>query len=393
MAGFLKTKEAAQMLGVSEDELNEIRQRQEIRAFKDGSEWKFKEEDVQELMGKRGSGPAAEGDDVLISDQEEGDTSSSGTVLSQSPGQMAHESDIEVDSGKTDETPIQSDVTLGDEESGLGSQFDDLEALELGTEGGGDMSPTSLGQASDFAASGDDDFTVSDDAAPVDNLASTVDLTAGDDEMVLGPSGSDVTLGGGESGISLLSPSDSGLSLDDEPLDITESESAVESLELGEDDMISLEEEAEPDAATQLKSDDDFLLTPLDSAADDPDSSSQVIELDESSEVLDTAETMLGGEPSGMASLLDDEDLVGAAADPLAQAPLGAASAALMPSAVPEFPYSIWNVLSLFLCVVLMTLTGIFMYDLLRNIWAWDEAAPMNVKLMDKILELIEPPK
>ena len=184
------------------------------------------------------------------------------------------------------------------------------------------------------------------------------------------------------------------MSLDDEPLDITESESAVESLELGEDDMISLEEEAEPDAATQLKSDDDFLLTPLDSAADDPDSSSQVIELDESSEVLDTAETMLGGEPGSMASLLDDEDFAGdPAADPLGAAPLGATSAALMPAATPEFPYSIWNVLFLFLCVVLMTLTGIMMYDLLRNIWAWDEAAPMNVKLMDKILELLEPPK
>ena len=103
---------------------------------------------------------------------------------------------------------------------------------------------------------------------------SDLDLTAAgeglsDDELVLGGSsgaGSDVTLGG-DSGISLVDPADSGLSLE-EPLDLAAA--GDESLELGEDNMISLADEAiDHDAATQLKSDDDFLLTPAVEAGDE----------------------------------------------------------------------------------------------------------------------------
>src|SRR6476646_12215347 len=73
--------------------------------------------------------------------------------------------------------------------------------------------------------------------------------------------GSDVTLGSGDSGIN-LKPSDSGLSLEEEPLDLGGG-SGLESLELPEDDgVVALEgEAADQEASTQLKADNEFLLS------------------------------------------------------------------------------------------------------------------------------------
>ena len=68
----------------------------------------------------------------------------------------------------------------------------------------------------------------------------------------------------GASGISLVDPSDSGLSLD-EPVELS---GDSESLELGEDDMLTLPEESD-EGLDEMPGDDDFLLTPLDEADDD----------------------------------------------------------------------------------------------------------------------------
>src|SRR5690606_18697570 len=93
-------------------------------------------------------------------------------------------------------------------------------------------------------------------------------------------------VGGGESGFMLE---------DDDALQL-ESDSSSDALELPEDvDVVALDEElADPDAATQLKSDEDFDLTPVAGAIDDEsDSGSQVIALD--TEALDAdAPTQLG---------------------------------------------------------------------------------------------------
>src|SRR5207247_5165786 len=93
--------------------------------------------------------------------------------------------------------------------------------------------------------------------------------------------GSDVTLGSGDSGIN-LAPSDSGLSLEEEPLDLGGG-SAVESLELPEDEgVVALEgEAADQDASTQLKADNEFLLSAGEAMdEDESDSGSQVIALE-----------------------------------------------------------------------------------------------------------------
>ena len=49
MAKFIQLEEAAKILGVSVEKLNKMRESHEVRGFRDGSSWKFREEDVQQL--------------------------------------------------------------------------------------------------------------------------------------------------------------------------------------------------------------------------------------------------------------------------------------------------------------------------------------------------------
>jgi hypothetical protein len=227
----------------------------------------------------------------------------------------------------------------------------------------------------------------------------------------------------GDSGISLLDPSDSGLSLESAPLDL--GGSAVESLGLGDDDMILTEDEASAaeagnaagisgagisgagisglsdlggEVAADDQSDDDFLLTPLEEgAAEESDSGSQVIALDDDVE-FEEAGPLDGGGGGGL--LEDDlgEGLGSAAAlgsAALAPAPMqnmsaAAAGAAPGVAAAPEAPFSGWNVASLALCAVLLLFCGMFAFDLLRNMWSWNEAYSVNSSMMDMLLKLFE---
>src|SRR5262249_21620838 len=99
-----------------------------------------------------------------------------------------------------------------------------------------------------------------------------------DDDQVLGD-GSDVTLSGGSSGINIISPSDSGLALDEVPLDLSGSAPMGSSLDLGMGSSIS---EADVSGIEPLAIDvgpeskvGDFQLTPLgeDEGEEEKDSS------------------------------------------------------------------------------------------------------------------------
>jgi hypothetical protein len=102
-------------------------------------------------------------------------------------------------------------------------------------------------------------------------------------------------------------------------------------------------------------------------------------------------------EDGGVAAMLDED--LGAEAD-MAGAPagfgaLGDPSAAATPltatgPALPEMPYSIWNVLSLALCAIVLIFCGMFMYDLMRNMWSWENTYEVNSSMMDTIIGWIE---
>ena len=51
--------------------------------------------------------------------------------------------------------------------------------------------------------------------------------------------------------------------------------------------------------------------------------------------------------------------------------------------------YTVWNVVSLGACALILSLTGIMMLDLMRNIWSWDTPYSFNSTIMDMILNIV----
>jgi len=221
---------------------------------------------------------------------------------------------------------------------------------------------------------------------------------AGDDDLLLNdPSGSDITLDSGDSGINLISPSDSGLALDDIPLDMGGS-AILSSLSLeGSDPEISLiarDTDGAGQSEAALQTDDDFQLTPLSEGAGDSDgdSSSQVIALD--AEIENLGDASLGGLDEVSFEEVEDEGVVlsedfgDAPADDLGMAYVETASVG-RPPAGSEQPYTTWNVVLLSSCGVMLLLAGTMGIDLVRNMWGWNENLSINSSLMDAILGLL----
>jgi excisionase family DNA binding protein len=190
-----------------------------------------------------------------------------------------------------------------------------------------------------------------------------------DDEGVLGD-GSDVTLSSESSGINIISPSDSGLALDEVSLDLSGSAPIGSSLDLGNlsaDDM-PLEPLAVGSDMGKSKA-GDFQLTPLgEEEADEEKDSSQVIALDELSEEGAAAKSAAGFGDSGM--LTEDFGV-------------GLAPGAVVVGDAADTQFSLWNVLGLGSCIVLLSLCCMVVYDLLRNMWSWDGVSSANSSLLE----------
>jgi hypothetical protein len=54
--GYYSLEEAARILGMAADELNQMAQRREVRAFADRGTWRFRTQDIEELARRRGLG-------------------------------------------------------------------------------------------------------------------------------------------------------------------------------------------------------------------------------------------------------------------------------------------------------------------------------------------------
>ncbi|NOZ39827.1 MAG: helix-turn-helix domain-containing protein [Planctomycetes bacterium] len=294
--------------------------------------------------------------------------------------------------------------------SGGTSAFKDLDELEidLAAESSPALSPKETGLSPEkidqakSAASSDLELAdlelAGDDAGstdtPVlkndDGSGSSIDLAGDSDLLVSDAGGSDLTLESGDSGINLISASDSGLALDDIPLEMGGS-AILSSLSLeGSDPEISLiASEVGSDAGSddepmaELQTDDDFQLTPLSEGADEEgDSSSQVIALD--ADIEDFSEG---------AAVLEDVDFTEEEGDVLsddfAEAPAGDLDMGYAPAAAVATvgtPYSMLNILGLGSSALLLMLAGTMMLDMMRNIWSWDETYTLNSALMDAIL-------
>lgn len=430
---FLTLEEAAQKLGISADDLTALRERHEVHGYRDGSSWKFKVDEIDRYASERAAEAAssdsgelldvpdddADSADVMLVSEEalgESDPSTSSTIIGRpGTGQDPGASDIRIVTGDEPD----SDVKLvpdpdspGNSGVRLAPDVDDsseAEAPAAGSESGLELAEDSIDldletdipileeeSSSEAGADAEDDalslvgeYAIADDSSSEADSASEIQLGAepdaeSDDEFVLEGTGSDVTLGAGDSGISLADPADSGISLADplelgggevEPLDLAAADDESD-FELSSDS----DSEAVAEAVSDSSSDDDFLLTPLEevSEGDSDDSGSQVIALDESDEFGASAAAALE-EGADMVSLEDEGVDTAVAMD---------AGAAMAPRMVPEAQYTGLQVTGLAFGTLLMLICFMFMFDLLLNMWSWDEPFALNSTLMDLVLGL-----
>jgi hypothetical protein len=438
MAGkFVEPEEAAQMLGVTIDQLSEMRDRREVYPIRDGGVWKYRRDDIERLAADRAGGGLDElegefsvreelPESILMSEVELGESgSSSSTVIGKSVEGMDPESDLRLAAGSSNSIDLggsdigikgsakpagtPSDVRLASTSDiakvspGLSAKFEEMDALDLDlptpTDSGVDLTKPPGGSSKKIKAQDvlqEDDEVVLGSDKNIKTGSSKKISGAGinlgaedDDELVLGGSGkgSDITHRAGDSGIQLISPADSGLSLEEAPMDL--GASGIEAIDASDDDMILLED-TDSESATQLKSDDDFLLTPLDDATvDESDSGSQVIALDSEVEFEDST-VGAGGRQPAMAAMLE-EDLGGTETSPLVadtgygQPAFAGGPAFMATPTVVEAPFSIANIVFLSLCGLLLLLCGMMLYDLLRSMWSWQGTYSVNSWLMETI--------
>ena len=174
----------------------------------------------------------------------------------------------------------------------------------------------------------------------------------------------------------------------------------------------SSSDSSETEGPTELKADDEFLLTPLEESGDeDSESGSQVIALDTGSSAgSDAAPTMLGsgaGGGGGVAAMLD-EDFAGAGAGLGVAAAGGAAAVAAPGDFAPRMPKAVcqwaaprnipaslrrlttlFKITSLAICVVLLLLTGFMAFDMVRNMWSWNGPYSISSSMMDSIVNAV----
>lgn len=422
---FIPLDEAAKMLGIPADELKEMGKKGEIHALRDGPSLKFKPEEISRMAEERG---------ITLS---EAGSSADENVEFEAPGLGVESSDLDLSSeGKEPDgapTAIGTAEDLADLLGGSGVSLDnagkkaaggpgkakgakpagsssavDLDAgggsaVNIGGESSADVLSGSdvasrkasgsrtgelgsdvgdLGMASDLTLSEDQELALGGEGKPAGGEGGGDDLALGDEDELVLDGGSDVTRGAGDTGINLISTSDSGLNLEEVPLDLAGS--AVGTLELPEDDEVQLDDlDAGPDEATRLRADEEFQLEPAGAAAaeDAEDSGSQVIALEDS----EAFATQAGAVEEAVIGATGDE-LEGALAAEEAQPVM--AGGAMVYAPLPEMPYSVWNVLSLLGILVVLTLTGMLMTDLVRNMWTWDQTFSATTPVMDALVRL-----
>jgi hypothetical protein len=353
MSNLIPMDEAASMLGMTVEQLTELRSNNEIFGYKDGANWKFKQAEIERVAGEmsitlKQAGAADEEDSSVELDLPASELS--GSITLEKSGESAGDSvNLLDDEPQKSDSASDTGKMLGDakEEEPLLSE-DDLFSGEL-----------SLADSSSFEGSAelDDDFEES--------------------SLILDDSDSNSEI--------MLDSSASGIVLGDEPLELGGSD--IDSLELPEDDdMIVLDSAADSEAATMMQ-EDDFNLTPLEASMDEDDSSgSQVIAL-EDSEIYaeESSSTGLGDSEAFPAQpiMMDDGGF-----DSGMQYDDGMMPAAVGPAALPEAPYTIWQVLSLGLVAFLLLTGGMIAYGLIQNLGLPNDEV-VNGSVMNFFLGLV----
>jgi excisionase family DNA binding protein len=422
MANYVSLDEAAKILGLSTDELIEMRSRGEIFGYRDGTSWKFKQDEIDRVQLELGGDALDEeagGSSVLISEREIGPAGSkSGSTVgkgSAAGSDVALDSDLKLAQEGSDVALVpdpssDSGVKLvkrppSSEGQGSGISLD-MGELDGGSDGevdlGSDLrlapSPESSGidllknstdsnvLGSQISSTAESSKTGSKSGTGSGNVdLAELELAKDDeDDLVLG-SDSGLALGS-ESGINLMSPSDSGLSLDDEPLDLQGT--GISGLDLGGEIGSDVGKSAAGSgvgaalgsgALVDFQQGEEFQLTPSGAIETDDDSSSQVIELEDSASFGDVG--MPGPDLGAVQEAgAGTEEGWGESPD---------MGGGVIPRGIAEVPYTGLQVGVLMIILLLMGLAGVLTTDIVRNLWAWDGEADYSTGLTSMLVKAV----
>ena len=431
MSDYYNLEKAAEILKLTPAEVNRLREQGEIQGFRDGSNWKFKKEGIDNyyitLTQKKGSSPfgmIGEEEDLLTSEDEQelptmmADSASFAQFgdgllsLDQTPG-IDSASDANLDDGLTMFSDMGDSDGLSLSDSPI--PLEKEKKIEIfGIMGENDTSGANGISDSGLNLGGDSGISIIGGSGSGVDLAGS-DKIFDDDDVVIGGSSSGLNLGG-DSGISLLdAAAESGFSLG------AAAGGSDAILELAPDDDILalIDEDVDPDTATVLGAEDDFQLQADDELfmTDDSESSSQVIAIegDLADNIEDFAFTDELGESSIDSSPLSDvsnvdssafsdggfgsgfggDDNLFGGADAMdmggaeAAAPgfgVDAAPAASVPNAktpgIIEPKFTGLSVTALLIIMLIMVLGSSLMFELIRCIWSWSEPLTINSSIL-----------
>lgn len=517
MANYLSLEEAAQKLGVSADQLVDLRSQGKVRGFRDGASWKFAENDIGRLADEIADGDllGGEGSDLGIGADAlaSGPGSDVNLVASQGDGAdvqvVSGESDLEVsdelleidsaelqlndpaimhDSAQLDlaiEPNAGSTGPVTDEElKEISESHPDVLAPEVGAaEGSGSMldleSELSLQAGSDLSfASGDPDedsgeeLIGGDEDSAMDVLGSDIDpagsqassagvsslelmsdldepadmkgsrgadvlseldllgaeksgsgvisgdsgsllgsglgsslgdvladdelvIADDDDDLVISGAGSDISVAG-DSGINLMSPSDSGLSLESEPLDLAGS--SISALDLGQELSEGGSSGGGSGSMVDFQADEDFQLSPSGiSLEPDFESGSQVIEVEESEAIGEPIEFAEAGVPEAgdvFAAEAEAVEVLGMEEEDGISVDDAAAVSAIGGTGggynAFEIPFTLMQCVSLCMVLVVLSVGGMLVTDLMQNMWSYSETAAPVSSLTDSLTRWLD---
>ncbi|TWU59349.1 Helix-turn-helix domain protein [Rubripirellula tenax] len=274
---------------------------------------------------------------------------------------------------------------LSAEQSGSGLISGDSENLlmssGLGSSIGADGMSDSDVSGLDDALDDDDDLVIADD----------------DDDLVISNAGSDISVAG-DSGINLMSPSDSGLSLESEPLDLAGS--SISALDLGAElsEGGSSGSGGGSGSMVDFQADEEFQLSPSGIGLDaDMESGSQVIEVEDSGDVAEAVEfddagfgdaDPMGGDVFGDAPVEEgfamDDDGEAVEIDESSPVAMGPVSMGGY-----EVPFTMLQCVTLMLVLMVLSLGGMLMTDLVRNMWTYTETSAPVSSLTDSLVGLM----
>lgn len=379
---YYSLEKAAEVLGLPTAEINRLRERNELRAFRDGSTWKFRKVDVDNKLAE--------------------------TIKGRNKSDVDDDSDFDLLSmdGDAEEMPtLLADSASFDSlmEDGLSVADDMLEAPAKSEPAGDELSLAPddfLSGGDELSLAGDDGLSLAKEPAS----HSDIDLAVDDDELVLDPGGSSGQLDlAGDSGLSLLEVADDA---ELQPVDTGGSDAVLELDD--DDDILAL---ADDDAAPEVTStiaipvEDDFQLTPDTGApafTDDSESASQVIALEENmfgapigdASGLPGVESPFGAMPGmdGAAGGVPNFDVPGGGAFAGGAAPVGefvSSGPAFTAPLSTEANYSPLLVACLVCAACLLAVPGIMLLDLIVHIWSWKQPFVINSTLMNTLCEMI----